>query len=114
MNLLWVTRGYRWGFKFMDDGGLEDPLPTFEEAFAKVASTTEIYEPIGSRAVLRFLDPEGRRDGAGRPIRHEFVLFKPLADQVSSLEEARSLVWPLVRDKYAEAWDGPGEATGHA
>ena len=36
MTLIWATRGRTWGFRFLRDGGLEDPLDTYEEAFAGI------------------------------------------------------------------------------
>lgn len=35
-RLIWATRGRSWGFRFMLDGGLSDPLPDCERAFGDV------------------------------------------------------------------------------
>jgi hypothetical protein len=54
---------------------------------------------------LRFPDPEGRKDFAGRVIPHDFVLFSPLADGVDSVDDGLQLVWPLVADEFEREWD---------
>src|SRR5690606_6305373 len=37
-NLVWATRGRSWGFRFLLNGGLSDPLPTYERIFAHSAN----------------------------------------------------------------------------
>ncbi|WP_243695144.1 hypothetical protein [Agromyces protaetiae] len=54
---------------------------------------------------MRFVDPEGRTDRAGRIIPHDFVLSGELAERVGSVEDGLAEVWPLVADEYARVWD---------
>lgn len=54
---------------------------------------------------LRFPDPLGRKDAAGRVIPHEFVMFRPLTDEIQSIEDGLQLVWPLVADEFGRVWD---------
>lgn len=89
MRFIWATRGRDWGFKFLRDGGFSDPLPIYEAAFAGTDS---------SLTALRFDDPEGRTDRAGRVIEHDFVLFD--APKAPSPE----YVWPLVADEFARKY----------
>ncbi|WP_430591393.1 hypothetical protein [Humidisolicoccus flavus] len=56
-------------------------------------------------AVLRFADPEGRQDSAGRLIPHEFVLIKGDYPHFTSLNQARDFIWPQVLDEYALVWN---------
>ena len=56
---------------------------------------------------LRFPDPEGRKDAAGRIIPHDFIVFSPTADEIDSLEDGLALVWDEVKDEYAQVWDVP-------
>ncbi|ROR72086.1 hypothetical protein [Bogoriella caseilytica] len=107
MRMIWATRGRSWGFRFLDDGGFPDPLPEYERAFAAVASEPEVCERAGAAVALRFADPIGRRDAAGRLIRHSFVLFSPVAAPVSSVSHGVDLVWPLVAQRYARAYREP-------
>lgn len=104
MRYLWATRGWRWGFRFLRDGGLPDPLPTHLRAFEQIGAAAEGFAVGQGVIALRFLDPGGRKDFAGRPIPHEFVLLEPLDVSVTTLEEGRALVWPHVEAEYAELW----------
>lgn len=105
-ELIWATRGQSWGFRFLLDGGLTDPLSTYEEAFADYPEEPELWRTLSSRAAaLRFLDPGGRRDLAGRPIPHDFVLLRWQAKRLGSFESAREAVWRVVEDAYARVWD---------
>ena len=113
MKLIWATRGQTWGFRFLLRGECEDPLPVYDIAFSgvedkpeaarRVPETTALPEMVA----LRFPDPEGRRDRSGRVIPHDFVVFRPLADQIESVEDGRRLVWPLVAEDFEGLWNLP-------
>lgn len=102
MSLIWATRGRHWGFRFLYSGGYGDPLVEYDKVFDLAGSEDELFVPSGPRAALRFPDPLGRTDRAGRVIPHEFVLDSTIA---SSLDDARAAVWPLVANHYAAIWD---------
>ncbi|MCC3302144.1 hypothetical protein [Arthrobacter sp. zg-Y895] len=104
MSLIWATRGQGWGFTFLRDGGLMDPLPAYQEAFAGLEDEPEVCRRVGDKVVLRFLDPEGRTDRAGRPIPHDFVVSGALVEEIQSVTDGRRLVWPEVSDEYARDW----------
>ncbi|MCQ4623755.1 hypothetical protein [Corynebacterium sp. CCUG 70398] len=89
MRFIWATRGRDWGFTFLRDGGLTDPLPTYEEAFAGTNPTL---------TTLRFNDPESRTDRAGRVIEHDFVFLDPTENPTA--ED----VWQLVADEFARKY----------
>lgn len=105
MRLIWATRGKNWGFRFLRDGGFRDPLPVYDAAFSGVEGQPEVCRRTGDRLALRFADPAGRKDRAGRVIPHEFVVFPPEAEIIDSLEEGIRLVWGEVVDDYARVWD---------
>lgn len=105
MNLVWATRGRTWGFRFPLDGGFYDPLVEYEAAFSGVENERELCRRSGDRVALRFPDPLGRKDGAGRVIPHDFVVYPPLADEISSVDDGRRVVWPLVADRFGEVWE---------
>lgn len=107
MKLLWATRGYRWGFRFIQDDGEGDPLPRFEAAFARVPASGPALEKSVDQVAVRFTDPEGRLDFAGRPIMHEIVVWDLAGNVPATAEEAKSFIWPLMASRYAEYWDGP-------
>ncbi|MEU1841131.1 hypothetical protein [Micromonospora chersina] len=107
MKLIWATRGRTWGFRFLLNGGIEDPLPIYDEAFSGIEDVPEVCRRVGEKVALRFPDPLKRKDAAGRVIPHEFVAFGPSADEIDSVEIGRRLVWPLVANEFARVWELP-------
>jgi hypothetical protein len=110
VSLIWATRGRSWGFRFLRSGGFEDPLTVYETAFSGVEDRSEACRRLAETATLpemvalRFPDPSGRRDQAGRVIPHDFVVLRPLADEVDSVEDGRQLIWPLVARDFERVW----------
>lgn len=107
MNFIWATRGKSWGFRFLQNGGVTDPLSIYEYAFSSIQNELEVCNYAGDKVALRLLDPLNRKDRAGRPIFHEFVVFRPLADRICTLEKGRELIWPRVADQFARVWELP-------
>lgn len=113
MSIIWATRGRTWGFRFLRDGGFEDPLTVYETAFSGVEDEPQVWRRVAETAALpemvalRFPDPSDRRDQAGRVIPHDFVVLQPLAAEIDSVEEGRRLVWSLVADDFERVWELP-------
>ena len=107
MNLVWATRGLSWGFRFLLDGGLENPLSTYEHAFAGVGDDPTVCRRVGTHVALRFPDPSGRQDRSGRVIPHDIVVLPPLADDVRTIEDGLSIVWARIAEAYDRVWDQP-------
>ena len=107
MSIIWATRGRTWGFRFLLTGGSGNPLPEYEAAFAGAGNEPEVCHRAGDRVALRFPDPLGRKDRAGRVIPHEFVVAGPLAAEIGSVEDGRRLVWsrPEIAEEFARVWD---------
>lgn len=107
-QLIWATRGFSWGFRFLSNAGFEDPLPEYEKVFASVGDEVESCKRVGKRVALRFPDPLARKDAAGRVIPHDFVVLGPLGRQIKSVEDGIRLVWrPYAAAIYAEVWKLP-------
>jgi hypothetical protein len=106
-GFIWVTRGQTWGFRFLRDGGLSDPLTVYEATFSTVGDQREACRRIDDRVALRFPDPDERRDEAGRVITHDFVLTGWRAEQITSLEDGRHQVWDEVKEEYESIWNNP-------
>jgi hypothetical protein len=104
MSLIWATRGRTWGFRFLRDNGFADPLPAYDAAFAGIDAAPSACQRAGTTVAVRFPDPSGRKDAAGRLIPHEFVVYPPLANQVHSVADALEKVWPLVAEEYDTVW----------
>jgi hypothetical protein len=104
-GLIWATRGRSWGFRFLLSAGLPDPLAEYERIFAAVGDEPSAWRRAAGKVALRFADPLGRRDTAGRVIPHEFVVSGDLADDIGSVEDGLQRVWPVVAETYARIWD---------
>ncbi|MGB3953935.1 MAG: hypothetical protein WBL05_01415 [Brooklawnia sp.] len=104
VKIIWATGGRSWGFRFLLDGGYPDPLPTYERAFAGLESEVETCRRVGDLVALRFPDPEGREDIAGRVIPHDFVVMAPLSWEINSVPDGRDKVWNLVKGIYEQVW----------
>lgn len=111
MRVIWATRGRSWGFRFLLDGGFGDPLATYEQAFAGTDGQSTVFRRVGANVVIRFPDPEGRRDEAGRVIPHDIVVLPPDAAKIDSLADAFSLVWPSLAAIYEGLWALPTAPT---
>jgi hypothetical protein len=103
-RIIWATRGQSWGFRFLLDAGLSDPLADYERAFGELRDAPTVWRREGGHVALRIPDPLGRQDAAGRVIPHEFVVFGDLADAVNSVEDGLRTIWPLVSETYASVW----------
>ncbi len=110
--LMWATRGRSWGFRFLLDAGLPDPLETFERAFAGMGDDPTAWRRSVGQVAMRFPDPLNRRDSAGRVIPHHFVVFGPLVEGIPSLEAGLEQIWPLVEVAYARVWDSDNPPLG--
>ena len=105
VRFIWATRGRTWGFRFLRDGGFEDPLAAYESAFSELGSQPEAWRRVDRTVALRFPDPKNRRDASGRVIPHDFVLLGSWADEIDSVEQGRQLIWPLVAEEFRDAWN---------
>ena len=103
--LIWATRGHAWGFRFLLNGGLSDPLLEYERTFEGIGSEPSTWRRTAGKVALRFPDPLGRRDASGRVIPHDFVVFGDLAEGIDSVEDGMREIWPLVAETYAGVWD---------
>lgn len=106
-SFIWATRGHSWGFRFLRTAGYADPLPVYDAAFAAVQDEREVCKYVGSSIVLRFADPEGRKDFASRVIRHDFILFPIAGSDLPALDNARRVAWESVAGDYERVWESP-------
>jgi len=107
VRIIWATRGRSWGFRFLPDGGHPDPLPVYDRAFAGTENESTVCRRVGPLLALRFPDPEGRQDQAGRVIPHDVVVEGAPADDMSSFDGGLRLVWPLIADTFERVWELP-------
>jgi hypothetical protein len=107
VNLIWATRGHTWGFRFLLGGGYSDPLPIYESVFAGAEGDPATCRHVAGHVALRFPDPEGRRDTAGRTIPHDIVALPPMAHKIHSIEDGQHLIWPSLAGAFARLWNLP-------
>ena len=107
-RFIWATRGLNWGYTFLKDGGYPDPLQPYEEAFSLISDQVEGWCRVGGAVAVRFRDPAGRKDTAGREIRHDFVLLGSLGDGIDSVDAGRRRIWPSVKAEFEACWDQSG------
>lgn len=107
MTFIWSTRGRAWGFRFLRDGGSPDPFMEYAKAFSGVEQEREVWRRDDGVVALRFPDPGGRKDSAGRLIPQEFVVFETLASQINSVQDGIDVVWPKVANEFKEIWKQP-------
>lgn len=105
-SFIWATRGRTWGFRFLRSAGFNDPLQQYERAFVGVENEPEVCRLVKRDTVaLRFPDPEGRCDSAGRIIPHDFVLLGEWANEIDSVARGVENVWPKVANEFALSWE---------
>lgn len=104
-SVIWATRGRSWGFRFLRDGGLADPLTAYEAAFRGIRESEGALVPRESVVALRLVDPEGRRDAAGRPIVHDFVIPRSQAVDVQTIDSGLRMIWAPLAAEYDRVWD---------
>lgn len=107
MNIIWVTRGESWGFRFLKDGGNCNALEVYEKAFEGAAGLPSVFQTRNDTVAVRFADPLGRKDRSGRLIPHDFVVSGKDAEMLTSFDAARVALWSKVKDEYADLWDQP-------
>jgi hypothetical protein len=107
VTFVWATRGHSWGFRFLIDGGFTDPLQPYDRAFGGTDGEPALCRRVDANVALRFYDPLGRRDEAGRVIPHDIVVLPPLANEVRTVEDGQRLIWPRLAGIFSKVWDQP-------
>ncbi|ASM62284.1 hypothetical protein SEA_NIGHTMARE_8 [Arthrobacter phage Nightmare] len=108
-DLIHATRGKERGFSLYKTGGLNSPLAEYDKAFDDQQNSTVFkrYGDNNEKVAVRFPDPDGRKDAAGRVIPHEIILPEALSKGVTNLDEAVAKVWPMVRDNVEARYNDP-------
>jgi hypothetical protein len=107
VNIIWATRGKSWGFRFLRTGGIPNPLAVYERAFVGAEGASMTFERRAETIAVRFTDPDGRTDRAGRVIQHDFVILSGETDDLRNVEDARAILWPMVREDFDDFWERP-------
>jgi hypothetical protein len=111
-HILWSTRGLDWGFSLVLVPKLkcQDWLRVRDAIFGGSSNDGDFFKRdsiglCGSReeyAAVRFLDPKGRKDRAGRVIPHEFVIFGPSSNPFNDGATLKEAAWKQAESCYKE------------
>ena len=99
-DIIHATRGKDYGFRFIKKGGLPDPLQAYESAFSERPDAGLFNRLDDGRIALSFMDPQGRRDHAGRVIPHEVIIPKSMSGDIKDHADAVAKVWPELEKTY--------------
>ncbi len=107
-DIVHVSRGKNVGFSIIRTGGSPAPLREYETAFGVDQGGSEMFKRYGKsseKIAARILDPKGRLDFAGRPISHEIIVPSTMTEDVKSLDDVKSKIWPLLKDAYETVYN---------
>lgn len=102
VDVVHFARGREKGLRFLKDGGAgQDVLGVLDKHFDPHEDLRGgIFRQVGNQIAAAFLDPDGRKDFAGRPITHQIIVPKSMTDGINNLDDVRQKIWPLVKDQY--------------
>lgn len=106
-SLIYLARAKNKGLTFHSKGD----TPDFFSVFDKMGLNGEVPNNHFSKdsetghVAARLLDPLGRKDFASRPIAHDFVIPKAMAQGINTIDDVREKIWPKVSDQYQKFWD---------
>lgn len=101
------SRGKNLGFRFVSEGGLDDPFHEWERAgFNGVTGTPFTrYGDNNEKIALTLKDPDGRTDAAGRRIVHDIVVPSTMSTGINSEADVVSKIWPKLKPAYDEFYE---------
>jgi hypothetical protein len=111
-NILWSTAGRDWEFRFLLEPKQCDDWVAYHRSIFQPSATNETdinHGSILSGSVLYtsvvFLDPEGRKDSAGRVIPHEVAVIGEHLDR----DNLKNLLWEKLSGVYSQLYGLPYE-----
>lgn len=112
VGIMHAARGKHKGWAFLSLGGLGDPIAEYEASGLGSTDDPGFFKRYGKnneKVSGRYLDPEGRKDFAGRPIKHDVILPEALAKGVNNVEEVQRVSWPMIKDIYSAMYESRNE-----
>ena len=101
-ELIHATRGKNKGFAFLKQGGIPNYLQEYESAFGH-RPEPGMFQRFGKNSekiAASFLDPEGKKDFAGRIIPHEIIIPSTMAHGINNLDDVKTKIWPLLKETH--------------
>ena len=91
------------GFGSSSTEGSPTHFSDYERSFADLEDEPTTWRRTAGKVALRFPDPLGRKDAAGRVIPHEFVVSGDLADEIESVEDGLHRSGPSLQRPMPES-----------
>jgi hypothetical protein len=111
-NILWSTSGRDWEFRFLLEPKQCDDWVAYHRSIVQPSTANETdvnHGSILSGSVLYtsvvFLDPEGRKDSAGRVIPHEVAVIGEHLDR----DNLKNMLWEKLSSVYSQLYGLPYE-----
>lgn len=105
------ARGKHIGFRILDSGGVQEPIGLLSAMGLTSGPGVEgrtlnpgEMQKLAGKVAAYLPDPEGRRDAAGRPLSHTIVVPRGMADQIQSMDDVKTKVWPLLKPIYDQMY----------
>lgn len=102
-NVAHLSRGKDYGFRVIQSGGSSDAVSSADSVFGEDASGSSMpgnFEKKEGHVLSTFLDPEGRKDRAGRVIPHTVVVPPSQSSGLNSSKDVQDKIWPKLKDNY--------------
>ncbi len=103
-SVIHASRGKDVGFRFLKKGGVPDPMHEYEKAFNDSMSGDLFQRLPDGKVAVRFMDPEGRKDFAGRLIPHEVIVPATMSSGLNSVSDVVQNLWPILKPAHDEMY----------
>jgi hypothetical protein len=101
ITVMHLSRGKNKGFRFYNDGQSPSPLSEYDKGFEGHQESASHFKKYDGKIAATFLDPEGRKDRAGRPIPHQVIIPKSMADGIDNVNDVVTKIWPIIKEDYS-------------
>lgn len=101
ITVMHMSRGKNNGFRFYNDGQSPSPLSEYDKGFDGQQESHSHFKKYDGKVAATFLDPEGRKDRAGRPIPHQVIVPKSMADGINNVDDVVAKIWPIIKEDYS-------------
>lgn len=102
-DIIYASRGLNKGFRVFKNGNSPSPIEVMDKAFGGDLNNTDSshFQKTDGRVAATFLDPEGRKDRAGRVIPHMVVVPKTMSTSLNNLDDVVQKIWPIIKDTHS-------------
>lgn len=100
-DLFLASRSKNRGYRVMRDGQHPSPLDLMDDVFGSnlEQQPNTLHDSSKGLGVL-LMDPEGRKDRAGRVISHSIIIPNSMKSGINNSDDVVRDIWPLIKDDY--------------